>query len=194
LFNIIYVVSQFSKVQTTIVEKLWVTRLKKPVCIERRSCEDRRQSHISFSRLVLCKGKRRGLRRADDSKQITVFDKYDPSLMIFTLIVLGLSMVDAVLTLILLGHGAIEVNPVMQYYIGLGPGPFVIAKYSLTAISLVFMVVLSASSFMRFRIGSRMFIISGVAFGAVVMWELHLLETFYRFSTQLVVFVPNILL
>ena len=119
----------------------------KPASIERRSDQDRRQSHISFFKPVLCRGKRYSLRRADDSKQITVLDQDDTSLMIFVLIVLGLSMVDAVLTLILLEHGAVEVNPVMRYCIDLGLGPFVIAKYSLTARPLVVMVMLSASSF-----------------------------------------------
>ena len=114
-----------------------MTQLKNPVSIERRSSQDRRQSHIAFFKLVLCKGKRCSLRRAEDCKQITVLDQYDTSLMICALIVLGLSMVDAVLTLTLLEHGAVEVNPVMRYFIDLGLGPFVIAKYGLTATPLV---------------------------------------------------------
>ena len=167
-----------------------MARLKKPVGIERRSNQNRRQNHISFLKSVLCKGKRYNLRRADDSKQITVLDQYDTSLMIFALIVLGLSMVDAVLTLTLLEHGAVEVNPVMRYFIDLGLGPFVIAKYGLTATPLVVMVMLSASSFLRFRIGSLMFLFSGLAFGSVVMWELHILNAFHQFSSQLVPFAP----
>ncbi len=167
-----------------------MTQLKNPVSIERRSSQDRRQSHIAFFKLVLCKGKRCSLRRAEDCKQITVLDQYDTSLMICALIVLGLSMVDAVLTLTLLEHGAVEVNPVMRYFIDLGLGPFVIAKYGLTATPLVVMVMLSASSFLRFRIGSLMFLFSGLAFGSVVMWELHILNAFHQFSSQLVPFAP----
>jgi hypothetical protein len=149
-----------------------------------------RQSHISFFKPVLCKGKRYNLRRDDDRKQISVLDQYDTSLMICALIVLGLSMVDAVLTLTLLKHGAVEVNPVMRYCLDLGLGPFVIAKYALTAIPLVVMVMLSASSFLRFRIGSLMFLFSGLAFGAVVIWELHILNAFSQLSAQSVPSAP----
>ncbi len=156
-------------------------QLKNPAGIERRSSQDRRQSHIAFFKLVLCKGKRCSLRRAEDCKQITVLDQYDTSLLICALVVVGLSMVDAALTLTLLKHGAVEVNPVMRYCIELGLGPFVIAKYGLTAIPLVVMVMLSASSFLRFHIGSFLLLFSGLAFGAVVIWELHILNAFHQF-------------
>ena len=167
-----------------------MTQFKNPVGIDRRSSQDRRQSNMAFFKLVLRKGKRCSLRRADDCKQITVLDQYDTSLMICALIVLDLSMVDAVLTLTLLKHGAVEVNPVMRYCLDLGLGPFVIVKYGLTAIPLVVMVMLSASSFLRFRIGSLMFLFSGLAFGAVVIWELHILNEFFQLSAQSVPFVP----
>lgn len=155
-------------------------QLKNPAGIERRSSQDRRQNHIAFFKLVLCKGKRCSLRRAEDCKQITVLDQYDTSLLICALVVVGLSMVDAALTLTLLKHGAVEVNPVMRYCIELGLGPFVIAKYGLTAIPLVVMVMLSASSFLRFHIGSLLLLFSGLAFGAVVIWELHILNAFHQ--------------
>ena len=164
--------------------------MKKNVSVERRSSQDRRKNHISFFKPILCKGQRHSLRRADDSRQINVLDHYDTSFMIFVLVVLILSMVDAVLTLTLIEHGAVEVNPVMRYFIDLGVGLFVIAKYSLTAIPLVVMIVLSTSSFLRIRIGSLMFLFSGLAFGCVVVWELHLLNAYHQFSTQSICFAP----
>ena len=167
-----------------------MVRLKKTVSIERRSSQDRRKSHFSFFKPILCKASRCSLRRADDCKQITLLDQYDSSLMILVLIVLDLSMVDAILTLTLLEHGAVEVNPVMRYFIDLGLGPFMIAKYGLTAISLLVMVILSASNFLRFRIGSLMFLLSGLAFGSVVMWELHILNAFHQFTAQSIPLAP----
>ena len=88
---------------------------------------------------------------------------------------LGLSLVDAILTLTLLEKGAIELNPVMRYYITLGPMAFVVAKYGLTVLPLVFMLVLNGIISERYRTGVLMFSFCGLAFGSVVIWELYLL-------------------
>ncbi len=109
---------------------------EKPVCIDQRSSQDRRQNQTPFFKFALIEGRRNSLRRVDDRKRITVLDQYHTSLLIFILIVLGLSLVDAALTLTLLKQGAIELNPVMRYYITLGHETFVIAKYGLTALPL----------------------------------------------------------
>jgi hypothetical protein len=120
-------------------------------------------------------GKRQKLRRSEDSEQITVFDYYQPRLLIIILIVLSLSLLDAALTLMLLEKGAVELNPVMQYYITLGPVIFVMVKYSITALALLIILVLHAIISARYRIGSLMLPFCGLAFGAVVVWELFLL-------------------
>jgi len=149
--------------------------LKKPVGVEQRSTQDRRQNQIPFFRVVLSKGKRCSHRRADDYKRVTVLDQYHPFLLIFTLTVLSLSLLDAVLTLTLLERGALELNPVMRYYITLGHGTFVIVKFGLTALPLIIMVVVHPIISARYRIGSLMFLFCGLAFGSVVLWELYLL-------------------
>jgi hypothetical protein len=150
--------------------------LTKPANKKRRANQDRRQNHIPFYKLFLFKGKRQAIQRAEDCKQITVLDKYHPNLLIFVLIVLALSLLDAVLTLILLDKGAVELNPVMQYYINLGPEIFVMVKYGLTALALMIMVVLNAIISARYRIvSSLMFPFCVFAFGTVIIWELYLL-------------------
>jgi len=152
-----------------------VTRLKKTIDLERRSGKERRENQIPFFKFILFKGKRRTLRRADDRKRITVLDQYHPSLLIFILVVLGLSLVDAILTLTLMEKGAIELNPVMRYYIALGPMAFVVAKYGLTVLPLVFMLVLNGIISERYHIRLIMFPFFGLAFGSVVIWEIYLL-------------------
>ena len=88
---------------------------------------------------------------------------------------IGMSLLDAALTLILLEKGAVELNPVMQYYIILGPGIFVMIKYSLTALALLIILVLHAIISVRYRIGSLLLPLCGLAFGSVVIWEIYLL-------------------
>jgi len=141
-----------------------------------RSDQDRRQNHISSYKFLLFNGKRRTLQRSDDCKQVAVLDHYHPTLLLYVLIALGLSLLDATLTLILLEKGAVELNPVMLYYISLGTEMFVIVKYGLTSVALMIMVVLNPIISERYRIvASLMFPFCIVVFGSVVVWEVYLL-------------------
>ncbi len=146
--------------------------------MELRSEQDRRHSHNPFYSIFSLKGKRRTLRRSEDSKRVTIFDQYHPTLLFYVLTVLSLSLLDAALTLVLLQRGAVEINPVMRYYIDLGPGPFVIVKYGITALSLILIVVFNAIIYTKYRIASLLTMPFCVAvFGSVVIWELYLLAT-----------------
>lgn len=149
--------------------------MKKTSNSERRSGQDRRKIHIPFFKFLFFSGQRQKLRRSDDSRQITVFDYYQPRLLIIILIVLSLSLLDAALTLMLLEKGAVELNPVMQYYISLGPVIFIMVKYSITALALLIILVLHAIISVRYRIGALLLPFCGLAFGAVVTWEIYLL-------------------
>jgi len=152
------------------------TQLNKPTNMERRSDQERRQNNIPFYKLLLSLGKRQTLRRVKDCKRIVELDHYHPILLISILIVLGLSLLDAVLTLVLLDKGAVELNSVMRYYINHGPGTFVLVKYGLTALALMIMVGLNAIISVRWRIASYfMFPSCVLVFGSVVIWELYLL-------------------
>ncbi len=149
--------------------------MKKTSKLERRSGHDRRTKNSPFFKFLFFGGKRQKLRRIEDGRRITVFDYYQPTLLVAILIVLCLSLLDAALTLILLDKGAVELNPVMQYYITLGPAVFVLVKYSLTALALVIMLVLHAIISARYSIGWLLLPFCGLAFGSVVIWELYLL-------------------
>ena len=144
--------------------------------MEQRSNQDRRQNHIPFYKLFFFKGRRRTLQRTEDCKRVIVVDQYHPTLLISVLVVVGLSLLDAALTLTLLEKGAVELNPVMRYYINLGPWAFLMVKYGLTAMALTIMVVLTPIISVRYRIvSSLMFPFCVLVFGSVVIWELYLL-------------------
>ncbi len=144
---------------------------------ERRSDHIRRQKHIHFSELLTFKGQRQNLRRLEDCKQIPHLDLYHPSLLVYTLIVLGLSLMDAALTLSLLHRGAVELNPIMRYYLNLGPGIFIMVKYSLTAFALLIMILLHAVLSVRYRMLSTILFPSCImVFGSVIIWEVYLLS------------------
>ena len=145
--------------------------------LERRSGQDRRQyNHSLFKRLV-SRGLRESTRRADDRNGIIVFDRYKPSQVVSIIIVLILSLLDALLTLILLSQGAKELNPVMQFYLNYGAREFIYVKYGLTALPMLIILFAKDALVSRYQIDiGVLFYIFGAFFGLVITWEIYLLS------------------
>ena len=145
--------------------------------IERRSGQDRRKQQRSLLKSMSQRGSRLSARRAEDRQKIIVFDRYRPSLFIIIIIVLGLSLLDALLTLILVSRGAIEINPIMDYYLSQGPKEFVIVKYGLTVFSILIILVLNDVLKSRYRLGTgALMYLFATIFGSVVIWQFTLLS------------------
>jgi hypothetical protein len=145
--------------------------------LERRSGQDRRERSFPLLKKLYFKGMRISVRRAADRKRIVALDQYKPSLFIGIMIVLSLSLLDALLTLILIAQGARELNPVMRYYLSHGPQVFLLVKYGLTALSVLIIVLLNETLITRYRIGTGMLLhVFTALFGSVVIWELYLLS------------------
>jgi len=144
--------------------------------VERRCGKDRRKRKSLFLCQLPGKGKRKSSRRAADRRRIVLFDRYPRSLFIGTVTVLVLSLMDALLTLVLLSEGARELNPVMLYYLGHGPTVFLLVKYGLTVSSLFIVVVSYDTLIHRYRISSTILPLFATMFGGVILWEFYLLS------------------
>jgi hypothetical protein len=144
--------------------------------LDRRSGKDRRKRQPPLLDQLLGKGTRKYSRRAEDRKRIVLFDRYPRSLFIGTIAVLILSLLDALLTLVLISKGASELNPIMLYYLGHGPIVFLIVKYGLTVLSLFIIIVSYDALIYRYRISSKLLPLFSTLFGGVVVWELYLLS------------------
>ena len=144
--------------------------------IERRSGIDRRNHQRFFSKQLFTKGTREYARRADDRQRVIAFDRYPRPLMIAIMSVLGLSLLDALLTLILIEQGATELNPVMQYFLGHGTRIFLIVKYGLTAFSVMIIVIIKEPISARYRVSTEILHAFAAFFGGVVIWEFYLLS------------------
>ena len=142
---------------------------------ERRSGNDRRDT-MPFSKQLFYKGMREFSRRAEDRMQIRAFDRYPRPMMIAIVIILSLSMLDALLTLILIAQGAAELNPVMNYYLSHGPQIFLLAKYSLTVLPVILVIIAKEPIAFRYRISGKLLHLFAAFFGAVVIWECYLLS------------------
>ena len=144
--------------------------------VERRSGADRRKSGNVNMRALLGGRRERGRRHEDKSKTLLV-DRYSPFLLAVILSILCLSVIDALLTLFLIDRGALELNPVMAYYIDMGPYSFLGAKYVLTCIGVFSFLILRNIYLRPFRIyaGSLFYFVLAV-FAGVVAWQLYLVS------------------
>lgn len=124
---------EFNMMQTT-----WATTSAG----ERRSTDDRR--HFSAKTIVYgAKYARRSKVRREEDHRFAHLDYYSRWLMVFSVGILLFSVTDATLTLHLLSNGAIEANPIMDYFIQLGVVPFVVSKMLMTSIPLVLLTATS---------------------------------------------------
>lgn len=141
---------------------------------ERRATYDRRcfgpQSVIYGAMYA-----RRRQARRSESKHAHL-DHYNQWLMVYAVGILLFSVIDATLTLHLLSNGAIEANPIMDYFITQGVAPFVISKMLFTSIPLI---LLTATSnyflFGRIRI-ALLFPILLAFYSALIIYEIMMIS------------------
>jgi len=86
---------------------------------------------------------------------------------------------DALLTLLLTSHGAVEINPIMAYYLNIGPYTFLAVKYILTCLA-IFIILLCQNIFLRtIKIYTRsLFYVIIAVFMTVVIWQFYLIYKF----------------
>jgi len=142
---------------------------------ERRSGKDRRDRLGALGRLLFG-GRRQHIRRRSDQERLVIVDVYSPGLFRVILLILFLSLLDACLTLYLINQGAMEMNPVMAYFLDRGVGAFITAKYAMTSLSILILLLLSNVFIRRLRIYTRtIFSYVILVLGSVVVWELFLI-------------------
>jgi len=144
--------------------------------------EDRRRKTIPSLRYLVAGGRRRGVRRVEDKQRIIILDRYSPHLLAAIVGILCLSLLDALLTLSLIEHGADEVNPVMAYFLEQGPLIFTSVKYLLTSLAVVIFLLVNHNVLPRARFRmSNLFTFAIASFGIVVVWEIMLI---YMIATR----------
>jgi hypothetical protein len=88
--------------------------------MDKRTVVDRRQTPTKpLSRYMFC-GRRQSIRRRDDRKRHVYVDRYDTKLLVYMLLIILLSVLDACFTIYHLSRGAKEINPLMDTLIKQG--------------------------------------------------------------------------
>jgi len=143
---------------------------------ERRSGADRRKMPRLKLRSWYRGGTREIIRRHEERNTLFLADRYSQSVFGAILLILFFSVLDALLTLYLIGHDATELNPIMAYYINVGPYAFLFVKYLLTSVSVVILLLCQNAFLRTMRIYAHsLFYVIVAAFMSVVVWELFLI-------------------
>ena len=101
---------------------------------EKRLCDRRMTPTPAISRYTFFGGRRKKARREYDVSKYLFVDQYSTRLFAAFMMLLSLCFLDAWLTVVLIDKGkAIEINPVMAFYMNHGIVTFTITKFLLTA-------------------------------------------------------------
>jgi hypothetical protein len=143
---------------------------------EKRSGKDRRTHRFPKLKYLIFAGRRAGVRRKEDWDGAFYFDRYSSNIFAAIVLILLLSVLDALLTLYLIDRGSTELNPIMSYFLKYGPFVFMGAKYFLTSIGVVILLLFRNALRKRSVSHARnlfSYIIS--AFTTVIVWEICLI-------------------
>jgi hypothetical protein len=142
---------------------------------ERRRGADRRTQSLRSLMAGHFNPRRRGPRRARDGSLAST-DWFAPKWLVVAVLILLLSIADALLTLTLMQHGALEANPVMALLVNGDTGSFAAVKIGLTASGVVLLTVVSrVRAFGRVPVGAVLYaVLAGYA--GLVAYELWLLR------------------
>jgi hypothetical protein len=142
---------------------------------DRRAVQDRRQQKFRALLIGSIRARRRGSRRRG-SAGVTALDWHPPKWFALALLILILSLIDSLLTLVLLDHGAIEINPLMRLFIVQGGRLFALVKLGLTAGCITLLIVTTRSrAFGRFPAGPILYLTAAIYIG-LVSYEIWLLD------------------
>lgn len=136
----------------------------------RRILKDRRSHPTDGLSRFSVRGRRGGFRRTNDRKKGGYVDRYGPGLLFLLVLISGLNILDALLTMMILNDGGWEINPLVRYIIHLYGDGFWVWKFLTVSVSLVLLCLRS-----QFRLVTpALFGISAV-YTAVVLFQVFLI-------------------
>jgi Domain of unknown function (DUF5658) len=141
---------------------------------DRRASSERREQILRAVLQGHMWQRRRGPRRGG-AAQLGAIDWHEPQWLAAALLIMLLSIADAVLTLTLLNHGAVEVNPFMRLLLVGGDRSFVFLKLLITAITVTMLVLLLRVRAFGRQLAGPMLLLTALCYSALVGYEYWLL-------------------
>jgi hypothetical protein len=137
---------------------------------DRRLEKDRRKRPTPGLSQYTFFGRRKTIRRKADEQEGGYVDRYSSSLFFFLVVIVGLNVLDAFLTLLILDLKGWEANPVVQSVIDLYGTEFWVWKFFIVSVSLALLCLHS-----RFRLVREMIIAISCLYTLVVAYQVFLL-------------------
>jgi hypothetical protein len=138
--------------------------------LEKRTEKDRRkQPTPALSRYTFF-GRRKTIRRKADQQKGGYVDRYSPTLLFFLISIIGLNVLDALFTLMILDLKGWEANPVVRSVINVYGTKFWIWKFFIVSVSLALLCLHS-----RFRLVGKIIVAIGCLYTMVVAYQIFLL-------------------
>ena len=141
---------------------------------ERRSGTERRDRTLRAYWHGSLRPRRRAGRRATDAVY-PIIDWHSPRVFALVLAILLLCAADGTLTVVLLAKGAVEVNPVMAWFVPHSLGWFAAVKLALTALGVAVLVACSRMKLFRAVSGEVLLALVLAGYVVLVGYELVLL-------------------
>ena len=143
---------------------------------DKRRGIDRRTNNKARLKYLLFNGRRERFRRDEDKGKAFIFDRYNHKFFLAITAILILSILDAVLTLVVIQRGASELNPVMAYFLEHGTLTFIVAKYVLTSIGVLILLIFKNVFLTKLKMYTHsLFPCVIFVFSIVIAWELFLI-------------------
>lgn len=142
---------------------------------EERRLADRRTHVLRALMYGSLHPRRRAPRRAGE-RGMTAVDWHHPQWLAIAMLIVMCSAADALLTLVLVEHGAYEVNPVMAPLVGGSALAFALVKVGLTAMGVVLLTQLARlRAFGNVPVGLFLYTVLAL-YAALVLYEWRLLS------------------
>jgi len=109
---------------------------------EHRDLSDRRKKHTNTFSFRAFRGRRKTIRRMEDRRRHPYTDQYGLRVFLVSILIVLLCGADALYTILHVSSGnAIELNPLMDELLKLGPYIFFVTKFTLTAFCVLMLVL-----------------------------------------------------
>jgi hypothetical protein len=115
-------------------------------------------------------GRRKILRREEDQQRGGYVDRYSPSLLFFLLLIVGLNLLDALFTMMILDYGGWEVNPIVRSAIEVYGDHFWVWKFSLVSVNVILLCLHS-----KFKYVKKIILGICLVYLAIVLYEIRLM-------------------
>jgi len=137
---------------------------------DRRNFTDRRRKPTPGLSRYTFLGRRKTIRRKEDQGKGGYVDRYSPTLFFFLILILGLNVLDALFTIMILDVKGSEANPVVCSVISLYGNQFWIWKFGIVSTCLVLLCLHS-----KFRRVKGIIIVISTVYLTVIIYQIWLL-------------------